>query len=232
MANETLDVVTEGDGNRRSDLVQGTANAFRMDAMSDGTSRVVFDADSFTLQHPTIAGGQPQPMFQATGTGQLLLNGNTRINGDLFVDGAITAANMKNGFSALGMTGGTAALPPGETEWSNLGAPLTLTVANGGGQAFPLIMLRDHATVQNLSGFNQVGAVIIRLLVNGVPVYIHEIFNSVIPPALGANQGMTDCFDVGIVGSTHIFQLQYQHNFNPGLTGTVFAKVMAQMIAR
>lgn len=218
----------------RVNLMAGsTRTAFRMDAMSDGTSRVVFDANEFLIQHPSVGGGLPQAMFQANGSGGLVLNGNTRINGNLFVEGSIEATKVKAGFSAIGSTAGTAYLSGGTSSgWTNLGPPLTLTVPPRGGYAFPLIILRDAAAVQNSTGINQSGAAAIRLLINGNEVYYHELFNTVLPPNLGASAGLTDFLDAAIFGTSHTFQLQYQHNVNPGFSGTIFAKVMAQMIAR
>lgn len=217
----------------RVNLIAGTARtAFRMDAMSDGSSRVVFDTNEFLLQSPGIAGGVPQRMFEASGGG-FRLNGNTKIGGSLLVDGEIVAAKIAAGLSAIGSTAGTVFLGGGtSSSWTNLGSPLVLSVPPRGGAAFPLLIIRDSAAVQNSTGSNVSGAVGIRLLVNGNEVWVHEVVNTVLPPNLGASTGLTDFLDAQIFGTTHTFQLQYQHNFGTGFSGTVFAKVMAQMIAR
>lgn len=205
----------------------------RLDAMAGGGSRVVFDTDTFRIQHNTVAGGIPQTMFQADGAGGLLLNANTRINGNLVVEGTIQAAQLASGLSTIGATAGTVFLAGNTASgWTDLGPPLVLSVPPRGGFAFPLLIIRDAGAFQNSTEVNQNGAVGIRLLVNGTEVYYHELVNTVLPPALGASTGLTDFLNASIFGTTHIFQLQYQHSFFPGFSGTVFAKVLAMMIAR
>lgn len=217
----------------RVNLLAGAVQTgMRMDALSGGGSRIVFEGDTFRIQHPTVAGGVPQTMFQADGIGGILLNANTKVNGNLIVSGSITASQLAAGLSAIGSTAGTASLSSGSSGWTNLGPALVLNLPARAGFGYPFILLRDTIAAQNFASSTVSLAAAIRLLVNGTEVYYHEIYNGILPGSQGLSTGLTDFLDFDTPGATHTFQLQYQFSFPVSVSGTLFAKVQALMIAR
>ena len=91
-------------------LLAGAYNGgMRIDAMSGGGVRAVFDVGSFLIKHPGVNGGAPVPMF-AVGSGGVFVNGGMRIDGNLVVNGSIKTNGVEIGAitqSASSVSGGT-----------------------------------------------------------------------------------------------------------------------------
>jgi hypothetical protein len=118
------------------------------------------------------------------------------------------------------------------TGWVDLGSPITLAITADGGNAYPVIWTRDVASAINSGGISGGAIAQIRLLINGAPVYTREIFNQIIPAGASRSDGITDFFDTVVASSSLTFQLQYNINYAAGISGFVFAKVMAFMSSR
>lgn len=202
---------------------------WRLDALSDGGVRVIFDADSFQIRSPGFAGGLPFPLFTADDTG-FTMNGNVRVNGNLLVTGSVEATRLAAGLSSLQETSGTVSLSGGSSPWRNLGPPISITIADRGGFGFPLILIRAVGTAQ-VSNAGTVSSRF-RVLLNGQNVYEAELFNTFVEENRGAAERINDFIARTSAGDTHVFQIQYQHNYVAGSFGSLFAKIGVLMIAR
>lgn len=208
-------------------LNAGTINAgMRLDAMSGGTSRVIFDAQSFYIR--SSVDGWLTPVFGYS-DGNFYLGGNVRVTGDVVVSGTLTAANI-NEYANLGtlvqMQGSYS--HPGfgfSTGWFDLQGGVGLTVAPRGGWSSPLVF------VQGVSGLTSTTAggaarVQIRIIINGAVVYGPvDIFNR---ERVGIGVGNTDKFfdmaQFAVAGGSMVFQLQMNID-SAGMTGNSFAKI-------
>jgi hypothetical protein len=95
-----------------------------------------------------------------------------------------------------------------------------------------MVFIRDEANAENTNAVPVNAYVAVRLLMDGVPVYSHDVLNEAIDAGEFKTSGMTDFLVLTAAGATHTFQMQYQCNYPLGLNGTVFAKAMIFMISR
>ena len=164
--------------------------------------------------------------------GKFRFTGDVAIDGNLAVSGSFTADAVASGFTNRGSTAGTVGLAAGTTGWTDLGSPITLAITADGGNAYPVVWIRDAADAINFGAGAGAATVSIRLLINGTEVYNRQILNVAIPAGQGRADNLTDFFDVVVGSSSLTFQLQYQHNYSASVSGQVFAKVMAFMSSR
>jgi hypothetical protein len=199
-------------------------------ALSGGGSAIGFTANQFLFTDA----GTAQPVFTYSG-GKFGFTGDVAIDGGLTIDGTVTALGVAGGFSTRGSVGDTVDISGVFTTWTDLGAPLTLSVEPDAvtGEVHPLIFVRDQANATNTGGVSPIAAyVAVRLLMDGTPVYTHDVINELIDPATFKTLGLTDFMETLAAGASHTFQLQYQCNYPVGMDGEVFAKVMVFMISR
>lgn len=209
-------------------LSAGTSLAgLQIIAWSGGNSSIGFYADQFQF----IDSGTAVQVLEYSG-GKFRFTGDVAIDGNLAVSGSFTPDAVASGFTNRGSTGGTVSLSAGTTGWTDLGAPITLAITADGGNAYPVIWIRDAADATAFGASPGTATVEIRLLINGNQVYNRQILNVAIPAGQGRADNLTDFFDVVVASSSLTFQLQYQHSYSTNVSGIVFAKVMAFMSSR
>jgi len=195
-------------------------------ALSGGGSAIALTANQLKF---TDAGTLTDVLTYSAG--KFRFTGDVAIDGSLAVSGSFNATAVASGFTNRGSIGDTASISA-TIGWTDLGLPMTLAITPDAGNAYPVIWIRDVATVSNLGGTPATAQVKIRLLINGTSYYEREIFNLAIPVSGSREGGITDFFDTGIASSSLTFQLQYQATIGGTVTGSVFAKTMVFMSSR
>lgn len=198
-------------------------------AWSGGTSAIGFYADQFVF----VDSGAGVPVFTYAG-GKFGFTGAVEINGSLAVNGSFTALAVASGFSNRGSTADTVTITDSAVGWTDLGAPMVMAIEPDAttGNVHPIIWIRDGAEAENTGAGPLFAQVEVRLLVDGVPVYSHIVLSGSLAVGEFRSDGLTDFMEIAVPGASHTFQLQYQCNYNVGVDGFVFAKVMVVMISR
>lgn len=194
-------------------------------ALSGGGSAIGFTANQFLFTDS----GTAQPVLTYSG-GKFGFTGDVAIDGGLTINGTVTALGIASGLSNRGSVGATVDISDTFTTWTDLGAPLILSVEPDAvtGDTHPMIFIRDEANAT--TGGPLAAYVEVRLLVDGVPVFTHVVLNESVDGF--KTSGLTDFMEILVPGATHTFQLQYQCSYLVGTSGSVFAKVMVFMISR
>lgn len=199
-------------------------------AWSGGASTIGFYADQFQF----VDSGAAKSVFTYSG-GKFGFTGDVAIDGGLTINGTITPLGVASGFSNRGSTADTVTISDTAVGWTNLGAPMVMAIEPDAatGNVHPIIWIRDYAEAENTGGAMPLFAQVeVRLLVDGAPVYTHTVLSETIDVGVSHKAGLTDFMEIAVPGASHTFQLQYQCNYQVGVTGIVFAKAMVVMISR
>lgn len=198
-------------------------------AWSGGGSSVGFYADQFVF----VDSGTAKNVFTYS-SGKFRFTGDVAIDGGLTLAGTITAVGIASGFSNRGSTADTVTIDNVIVGWTDLGAPMVMAIEPDAttGNVHPIIWIRDEARAENTTGIDRDAQVLVRLLVDGVPVYTHTIIDTTLVAGAKINGGLTDFMEIAVSGPSHTFQLQYQCSLDFGVSGGVFGKAMVVMISR
>ncbi len=213
------------------------ATGMWLDAMSGGTSRVVFETGAFQIRDPWT--GDTGPIFSYE-AGNFLLNGNVRVNGALVVTGSITSLQISE-FANLNLQNLTAASQPfgnGTSDWFNVGPGIDVNVPSKGGYSFPMVHIVWNGGATNLSA----GTTFIdvryyfRILCNGAVVAGGE--NPTISTQLKPSQGLAisgnDFLFFANASGNNFFQIQMKHyQVGSGVgTGNFYVKIGVAVMGR
>lgn len=211
-------------------------SGMRLDAMSGGSSRVVFNVGAFFIEDPTA--GVRNTMFSYSG-GQFFLGGNVRVNGNLLVTGTITSLEISEAAN-LGLQGicdANTGFGMGVSGWTYVGTDLALTTSTRGGYTSPMVHIRWDASATNLTGTTSFVDVQFgfRVLCNGVAVYEQYTAVSVqLQAAQGLSRSFNDFFLLNTSNPLNFFQIQVRHSFSGSgnAVGSFYAKVGSSVYGR